>query len=240
MLSQSSRARDLIRAGIAAYTPSDVDRARVADALRARLGEAALPADVSSTPIAASAGHATRWLVVSGFGCAALAIGALVFLPPGSPVPGNGPGSVSRSATLADSASPSDPATPLVVAPLPTLSTQPQTGAAAPLPAQTHPLPSPISARRSQDRLAEEVSILSRAARDLHAGRPAKALDALDDYRRKFPRGILNEDQVAARVQAFCALGKFNEAEAELGRHPSNAPAALSAKEFCDARSGKR
>jgi hypothetical protein len=239
MLSQSSRAHDLIRAGRGAYTPSDADRARVADALRARLGEAALPADVSSAPIAASAGHATRWLVVSGFGCAALAIGALFFVRPGNPVPGNGPGSVSRSATLADSALPSEPAT-LVVTPLPTLSTEPQTGTAAPVPAQTHPLPSPTSARRSQDRLAEEVSILSRAARDLHAGRPAKALDALDDYRHKFPKGILNEDQFAARVQAFCALGKFNEAEAELARHPSNAPAALSAKEFCDVKSGKR
>jgi len=64
--------------------------------------------------------------------------------------------------------------------------------------------------------LAEEVALLSRAETALHGGRFVKALGALDEYERKFPRGALAEERTAARIQALCALGRTEEANAQL------------------------
>jgi hypothetical protein len=54
-------------------------------------------------------------------------------------------------------------------------------------------------ASRPADSLAEEVAILSHASAELHAGRPAAALKALDEHRRKFPRGALAQERTSAR-----------------------------------------
>lgn len=72
--------------------------------------------------------------------------------------------------------------------------------------------------RGSSERLAEEVAILSRAETDLHAGRFADALRLLGEHERKFPRGTLVQERVAARVRALCALGRVKDADAELVR----------------------
>jgi hypothetical protein len=66
--------------------------------------------------------------------------------------------------------------------------------------------------------LAQEVAILSRAGTELHAGRPAAALEVLDEHQRKFPRGVLTQERGAARIQALCALGRMKEARAGLAR----------------------
>jgi hypothetical protein len=95
--------------------------------------------------------------------------------------------------------------------------------------------PTPWGHRR-QDRLAAEVEILSRATRDLRSGHPAEALKALDEYRHKFPKGLLGEEQRAARAQALCALGRFDEANAKMAGLGPQSPLAIRAKQFCDAR----
>ena len=69
---------------------------------------------------------------------------------------------------------------------------------------------------RTRDGLAEEVALLSRAETELRAGRPAKALLVLAEHQRKFPRGALAEERTAARIQALCALGLRDEANAQL------------------------
>jgi hypothetical protein len=69
-----------------------------------------------------------------------------------------------------------------------------------------------IPAKRATDRLAQEVAILSRATSELHAGRPANALKAIDEHARKFPNGLLVEERRAARTQALCALGRGDAA----------------------------
>jgi hypothetical protein len=71
---------------------------------------------------------------------------------------------------------------------------------------------------RTRDGLAEEVALLSRAETELRAGRPAKALLALAEHQRKFPRGALAEERTAARIQALCALGLRDEANAQLAQ----------------------
>jgi hypothetical protein len=94
--------------------------------------------------------------------------------------------------------------------------------------------PPAASAHRPQERLAAEVALLSRATRDLHAGRAVKVLETLDEYCRKFPKGLLNNDQRAARAQALCALGRFDEANRELAALAPQSPLAVRAKQFCD------
>jgi len=107
-------------------------------------------------------------------------------------------------------------------------------------PATEPPSPAAASAHRSQDRLAAEVAILSRATRDLRAGRPAEALKALDEYRRKFPKGLLGEEQRAARAQTLCALGRFDEANEKLAGLTPQSPLAVQARQFCAARFAAR
>jgi hypothetical protein len=107
-------------------------------------------------------------------------------------------------------------------------------------PAAEPPAPAAASGHRPQDRLAAEVALLSRATRDLRAGRPAEALKALDEYRRKFPKGLLSEEQRAARAQTLCALGRFDEATEKLAGLAPQSPLAVQAKQFCDARLAAR
>jgi len=131
-------------------------------------------------------------------------------------------------------------ATTQVIEPVPAPSVeQPASSSATPsapdLPAQLA-----LSARRPQDRLAAEVALLSRATRDLRAGRPAEALTALSEYRRKFPKGLLSEEQGAARAQALCALGRFDEANEKLAGLAPRSPLAVQAKQFCDAKYAAR
>jgi hypothetical protein len=96
------------------------------------------------------------------------------------------------------------------------------------------------STRPAEDRLAQEVALLARATSSLHAGRPADALKALDEYQRRFPKGLLTEERRAARAQALCSLGRQSEAASELARLAPQSPAAARAKQVCDARSGLR
>jgi hypothetical protein len=74
------------------------------------------------------------------------------------------------------------------------------------------------------DRLAQEVAILSRAGTELHSGRAAAALRALDEHQKKFPAGLLTQERTAARIQALCALGRMTEADAELARLARSSP----------------
>jgi hypothetical protein len=66
--------------------------------------------------------------------------------------------------------------------------------------------------------LAEEVELLSRANQELHSRRFSAALQVLGEHQRKFPRGKLSQERVAARIQALCGLGRVKEADAELER----------------------
>jgi hypothetical protein len=86
------------------------------------------------------------------------------------------------------------------------------------------------------DSLAQEVAILSRASAKLHGGQPAAALGVLAEHQRRFPRGVLAQERIAARVQALCALGRVGEAKSELRRLSKvspNSPHEARARKAC-------
>ena len=226
MSTLSPRGQALVHAGRRAYQPTDADRARLLDQLRSQLGDAALPSSMSTASSAAAAGSAT-WpvisLVVIGVGILG---GALYHAWPRAAQPDD------QQRTKVASVA----ATPQAVEPVAVpASEQPTVTVAGPPPA----LPG-SSASRPKDRLAAEVALLSRATRDLRAGHAAEALKALDEYRRRFPKGLLKDEHRAAKAQALCALGRFDEADAKIAELPARSPLAVRARQFCTARWARR
>jgi hypothetical protein len=227
MSTLSPKGSALVRAGRRAFHPTEADRARLLTELRSQLGDAALPPDMSMAASAAATSKAI-WPIISvvvvGVG---LVSGALFFAWQRDA--GRAPLPETNVAPVAVTTQVLAP----VAAPSPTLP------AATPA-AVTPPAPPAASAHHPQDRLAAEVALLSRATRDLRAGRPTEALKSLDEYRRKFPNGLLSEEQRAARAQVLCALGRFDEANAKIAGLAPKSPLAVQAKQFCDARLAAR
>jgi len=100
--------------------------------------------------------------------------------------------------------------------------------------------PPDLTPKPKADSLGEEVAILTRAEKALHNGKAAIALKLLDEHQRRFASGALAQERSAARVQALCALGRTEEANAEsarLTRRSPNSPQAAQAKRFCESKS---
>jgi hypothetical protein len=207
----------LVQAGRQADRPSNADRERVLALLQVRLGDAALLATgVTQAPLATSGASSAsskfgKWGWVGSTVLVAGAAWLVPHLAHESEKPGPAPSANVVSA-------PSAPAVVVAAAPEPL---SPSAANSAP---DVPRVPDGVSraidpqkgAPRSRDGLAEEVALLSRAETELHAGRPAKALLALAEHQRKFPRGALSEERTAARIQALCALGRTDEANAQL------------------------
>jgi hypothetical protein len=222
----SPKGRDLVSAGRRAFQPTDADRERLLGALRSHLGDSALPPNVGSVATVATAGR-SLWPLISAVVIGIGIVGGTLFF-------------ALRSGTEQELPPEATVATMPVSEPaLPPPVEQP-TSPAVEQPAAEPPAPTAASGHRPQDRLAAEVALLSRATRDLRAGRPAEALKALDEYRRKFPKGLLGEEQRAARAQTLCALGRFDEATEKLAGLAPQSPLAVQAKQFCDARLAAR
>jgi hypothetical protein len=227
----SPKAAALVHAGRTALRPSSADRDRIAGALRARLGDAALPLEAG---IPTSLTAKSAWAKIAGLGAAIGIAGgaAFVTLHGSAPAPNRGPLhqlDLATAAQVEPSALP--PATPIEPTPLAAQASATSDSNAAP------------SARRAGDKLAQEVVILSRATTELRAGRAASALKALEEHQRKFPNGLLTEERRAARVQALCALGRRSEAQPELDRLTRTAPQSLNtvrAKQICGAETRSR
>ncbi|MBN2574241.1 MAG: hypothetical protein JXP73_06730 [Deltaproteobacteria bacterium] len=226
MSTLSPKGQALIRAAQRAYQPTAADRERLLGQLRAQLGDAALPPDMATAASAATA-SSSAWplisVVVVGVGILG---GALFYAWP------RGAGQDKMQETKAAPVAARTQAIEPIAAP----PVEPPTGTPTAMPTPDPPALPATTAYRPKDRLAAEVAILSRATRDLRAGRPAEALKALDEYRRRFPKGLLGEEHRAARAQALCALGRFDEANAKLAELPPQSPLAVRARQFCKAR----
>ncbi len=236
-LSEGGKA--LVQAGKQADRPSDADRERVLVALRARLGEAALLATsaVQAPPATSPWAIVRAKLVKWGWVGPTVVVAGAVWLAPHArqqreqAALAAHPSAV-NSVSAQPAASPSAAPEPAVVA-----SAEPvERALPRPEAPDGRPTDAPKPQARSRDSLAEEVALLSRAETELHAGRPAKALLALAEHQRKFPRGALAEERTAARIQALCALGRSDEANAQLRQllHISpNSPQEERARQAC-------
>lgn len=212
--------RALLDEGREALRPGAVDRERILSTLQARMG--GLPPEPLAEPATATSG-ALGWPAISALAIG-LAFGGGLLLHRYSTEPPPAPG-------------PSKPSDSIPApAPAPTSVPAPEAEAspAAPLP---EPAPSverrPAAPSRPADHLAQEVALLSRAQKELHAGRFTAALGLLGEHQRKFPRGTLAQERVAARIQALCGLGRNAEADAELARVSPGSLHAGRAREAC-------
>jgi hypothetical protein len=225
MSTLSPNSQALVRAGRLAYQPTSADRERLLLQLRSELGAAALPANMSAAASAVTASSATWPLISAVVVSVSILGGALFYTWPRSA----GEDRV-QEPTIAHVA-----ATPQVIEPAAVPPDEQPTAPVAAAAAERPALPT-SSAFHSKDRLAAEVAMLSAATRDLRAGRPAQALKTLDDYRRRFPKGMLTDEHRAASAQALCALGRFDDANTKLGKLPPQSPLVVRAKEFCATR----
>lgn len=218
----SPKAAELVRGGRSALGPSPADEQRVSAALRAVLGKGVLPLEAG----ASSSLLAPTWAKLLALGAAVGIAGGGAFLALREEAP-------APSVVTAAAAPIPQPLLPPVAPPTPAPRVEPK---ASDQPST--PEPSPGSLRRTVDPLAQEVAILSRATRELHAGRAASALRAIEEHQRKFPNGVLTQERRAARVQALCALGRHADAAPELERLTRLAPQSpntLRAKQVCGA-----
>lgn len=212
-------AEKLVRAGRAALRPSDADRERVLQALLPQIGRSPGAEGMnrpSTAPASASGAiaKATAALVAIGVAGAGIFVALRSETPPASPA---------AIATATLNAMAREPVDHVASAAPQAQPTAPQAQPAAPQ-AQPSDEKRASAAARSADSLAEEVAMLSQASTELHAGRAATALTMLDEHRRKFPRGILSQERTSAHIQALCALGRMNEAQAELARLARTSP----------------
>jgi hypothetical protein len=212
-------ARELIELSRNLLRPTIADRRRVEEALRARLGAAALPLQVRPAPRAAG----LPWPLFSSVAVGAVLVALTLLVAFHQGPRAKGPG---LAATI-------PVATPVVSA------------ASAPEPTATSaPVPVPVAVDSSKGRpslpsptddpLSQEVALLVRATADLLAGRVSEALKSLDEHQRKFPNGILTEERRTARAQALCSLGRRSEAQAELAQLAPQSLAVAHARQYCE------
>lgn len=221
MASLSPQGRTLIEAGRRALRATPADRARVESALRAQLGADALPHEGPAAPLPPRAGVP---FVAKAVVAACLVAGAaLVALLPRASTP-------ARPAVRAPAPA-SAPQMPALDAPQETRA--PETSATPFVaPAASAP-PSAASVPRRQDRLAQEVALLSRATQALRLGRAEQALHALELHERRFPSGSLAEERRGAKAQALCLLGRAQEGRVALRQLDPRSPAAARATQVC-------
>jgi hypothetical protein len=208
----SPAARSLLRDGQSLLRPSLGDRTRVAQALTARLGDVGLACGPEAATVAAKT-LALPKLSALIVGAGLVSAGAAYMLWPSTPSP-------APKAAASAAAVPSSRPVGAPVAVASPASVEPAVEAGTP----ESPPPSAPKPALASDRLAEEVSILSRATSELRAHRPGDALRLLDEHQRRFPGGRLVEERRAARIQALCALGNRSAAESELTRLARSSP----------------
>jgi hypothetical protein len=103
---------------------------------------------------------------------------------------------------------------PVVVAPAPPPA---PVAAPAPAPVVVAPTPAPAPAPPPESALSKESRALSDAVRLLRRDRDAAgALAALDEYRARWPKGVLRPEADVARVDALLSLGRRGDALAAL------------------------
>jgi tetratricopeptide (TPR) repeat protein len=232
MNEMSYEACQLVDAGREAFRPTEADRARLMAALTGAatlsVGMAVAAGAHRSLGGILSLGHATRLLAVA---LPLTAAGAYYWHTSGqASAPMQAPALIDqRPAIVAPKR-----AVPVVEAPAEERPSEPS------LPASPERSASQVGeAAKPGNEIRQEVALLSKAQAALSRGRPQEALEALAEHAARFPRGALTEERAATRARTLCALGRRQEAEAELKRierlNPASAYLAR-ARESCGSR----
>jgi hypothetical protein len=229
----SPEMKQLVMAGKSASRPSAADSARILEALRARLGDAAVLPETGQAAAGSSSGFLFGKAAAIGIAGLAVVGGLWFFAARDHRVVSSEPQSV-PSVAAAISAEPS-------LVPVVTASSAPDSPQLAPetvanLGKVDRADPRAVDSHRVRDNLSEEVAILSRAETELHSGKPEAALRLLNEHERKFGNGLLTEERIAARVQALCALGRTTEADAQLARLSPKSVQGEQARQACNSR----
>jgi hypothetical protein len=231
MREMSREASQLVDAGREAFRPTEADRARV---MAAVTGAATL-----SVGVAIAAGVERSWSTILGVanGARLLAV-ALPVAAAGAywwHAAGQSPAKVQPTLNVdapaaVVAAAPAKPAVQVIVDPPsePTATASPERSG------------SPASeSSKPGHQIQQEVALLSKAQAALSRGRAQEALEALSEHALRFPRGALTEERAATRARTLCALGRTQEAEAELKRIEKLNPASAylaRARESCGSR----
>jgi hypothetical protein len=224
MAALSSKARAVIAEARDEMRPPAGERERLEALLIAHLG--ATPSSPSAhAPVLPRPGPGWRLVTSLAVGSALVGGVALLTLPAKVEQP-----STRVSAPIATLA-PAPAIASQLTAPASEVQTVPSPEPALPAKPQVEPQ----APSRPQDRLAQEVALLSRATSDLRAGRAGAALKSLDEHQRKFPNGMLAVERRAVRAQTLCTLKRVSEGRAELSHLAPQSPAAGRAKQLCDA-----
>lgn len=205
----SKEAAELVSAGRKALHPGDADRARVRELLMQRIGTASTDAPIEQAalpnrmPNMGSIGLPKLLFGITGLGAAVAALMFAVYEP---------------RATTGEVAAPAAMPVPSAPALLPAPATN-SDGASTGLEASPAEAAKPATAVTSaEDRLREEVALLTRAQKEFQARRFSSALALVDEHRRKFAKGRLVQERVTLRTRLLCALGRTAEAELEQAR----------------------
>jgi hypothetical protein len=214
--------RELLSIGARLEPPPGAE-ARVWQALAGTIAAAAVAgsaADASSKTAAAtstSAGLTTAKIVAAVIALATLvglvALGRYLISPAKDPRP---PASV---AIVPGGEAPATPAPPA-----------PPSAATAPSwPDEVPPPPPPVEANRTrparrappapspQSHLRQETTLIREARQALRGGDSAQALRLLDECRRLFPTGVLEQERERLAIEALVADGRAAEASARAG-----------------------
>lgn len=232
MKDMSYEASQLVNAGREAFRPTESDRARVMAVLTGAatlsVGTVAMAGAQRSLSAIFGVSHAARLLAIA---LPVAAAGGYWWHATEQPNPSqlihpaNPPAVVIASKVTAPAA------------PLADVEDQAVEPPSAPLlPERSGPLTG--EAPKPGNEIRQEVALLSKAQAALSRGRPQEALEALAEHAARFPRGALTEERAATRARTLCALGRRQEAEAELKRIEKLNPASAylaRARESCRA-----
>jgi hypothetical protein len=216
---QTKEVAKLVAAERLSVLPTERDRERIREALRVRLEQSAavneVPLSAEAPPSPGAAGLKWPKALLFGAGATVVAVAIVLALRKPDPaplvesVPTALAGAVLTSAVLGgtEALPPSRPQ------PAAALSVGMEiAGDSRPAAMLNHAVP------RGTDTLAQEIALIAQAEKDFHAGKLRAALGKIDEYRRRFPRGAMNQERRQLRVQILCGLGRVQEAESEQGR----------------------
>lgn len=85
-------------------------------------------------------------------------------------------------------------------------------GSPAPGESSSVAVSAPTQAAADSGSLVQETRLLARAQRALRSGKPASALQLIEQHASTYPQGSLAQERDAARVLALCALERLPEA----------------------------